>query len=176
VTSLLVTHDQEEALELANEVVVMHQGRIEQVGTAEEVYNRPATPFVAGFVGSANVLRGSVWEGHVHFGRSAVAGAHHLEDGAVAVAYVRPHDVALAVAPGSPMAFPVQVERRTDLGWASKVHLRLADGQELIAQLPNEELMGILPGRQVFANLRNAKVFTPGGFEPVGDQEEMASA
>jgi sulfate/thiosulfate transport system ATP-binding protein len=174
VTSLLVTHDQEEALELANQVVVMHRGRIEQIGTAEEVYNRPATPFVAGFVGSANVLHGSVWEGHVHFGQSAVAGAHHLEDGAEAIAYVRPHDVRLSVAP-IPMAFPVRVERRTDLGWASKVHLRLADGQELIAQLPNEELMGINPGREVHASLRNAKVFTPSGVEAV-TEDELASA
>jgi len=115
-----------------------------------------------------------VWEGHVHFGRSAVTGAHHLEDGAEAIAYVRPHDVELSVAP-KPMAFPVSVERRTDLGWASKVHLRLADGQELIAQLPNEELMGINPGREVYAGLRNAKVFTPGGLEQVAEQE-LASA
>jgi sulfate transport system ATP-binding protein len=174
VTSLLVTHDQEEALELANQVVVMHRGRIEQIGSAEEVYNRPASPFVAGFVGSANVLHGSVWEGHVHFGRSAVAGAHHLEDGAEAIAYVRPHDIRLSVA-AMPMAFPVTVERRTDLGWASKVHLRLADGQELIAQLPNEELMGINPGREVQASLRNAKVFTPGGVEAM-PEEELATA
>ncbi len=60
VTSLLVTHDQEEALELANEVVVMHRGRVEQIGTADEVYKRPATPFVAGFVGTANVVHGEV--------------------------------------------------------------------------------------------------------------------
>src|SRR5436309_3026969 len=58
VTSLLVTHDQEEALELANEVVVMHHGRIEQIGTPEDVYDRPASPFVAGFIGAANVLDG----------------------------------------------------------------------------------------------------------------------
>ena len=55
VTSILVTHDQEEALELAHRVVVMHEGEVQQVGTPEAVYNQPATPFVAGFVGSANV-------------------------------------------------------------------------------------------------------------------------
>ena len=60
VTSLLVTHDQEEALELANEIVVMHQGRVEQIGTPAEVYNNPASPFVAGFIGAANVITGSV--------------------------------------------------------------------------------------------------------------------
>jgi sulfate/thiosulfate transport system ATP-binding protein len=175
VTSLLVTHDQEEALELANEVVVMHHGRIHQIGSPDEVYNRPATPFVAGFVGSANVLHGPVWDGHVHFGRSAVAGAHHLDDGSEAVAYVRPHDVRLSVAPGGAMSFPATVERRTDLGWASKVQLRLTDGQALIAQRPNEDLMGVLPGRQVWADLDRAKVFMPEGSQPAAE-EELASA
>ena len=84
VTSLLVTHDQEEALELAQQVVVMRQGNVEQIGGSEDIYNRPATPFVAGFVGASNVVKGTVFEGHVHFGRSAVAGADHLLDGAEA--------------------------------------------------------------------------------------------
>src|SRR5439155_15562590 len=96
VASLLVTHDQEEALELAGDVVVMHQGRVEQIGTPDDIYNRPASPFVANFVGASNVLRGAVWEGHVHFGQAAVAGAEHLEDGLNATAYVRPHDVRLS--------------------------------------------------------------------------------
>src|SRR5207245_5941833 len=68
VTSLFVTHDQEEALELAHRAVVMHQGRVEQIGTPDEVYNDPATAFVAGFVGAANVLRGEVHDGRLRFG------------------------------------------------------------------------------------------------------------
>jgi sulfate transport system ATP-binding protein len=158
VTSLFVTHDQEEALELANEVVLMNHGRVEQIGTADEIYNRPATPFVAAFVGASNVLRGVVWEGHVHFGRSAVAGAYHLEDGIDAVAYIRPHDIRITATPEE-MSFPVTVERRTELGWMSKLHLRLEDGQALVAQLPNEEIEGVRAGRRLFANLRNPKVF-----------------
>jgi sulfate transport system ATP-binding protein len=158
VTSLFVTHDQEEALELANEVVVMNHGRVEQVGPADAIYNQPATPFVAAFVGSSNMLRGVVWERHVHFGRSAVAGAHHIPDGSEAVAYIRPHDVEITAAPG-PMSFPISVERRTDLGWMAKLHLRLEDGQPLVAQLPNEEIEGVSPGQRLYANLRNPKVF-----------------
>ncbi len=68
VTSLLVTHDQEEALELADQIIVMHEGKVEQVGTPTEIYDDPVTPFVAGFVGSANVIHGHVVDGHVHLG------------------------------------------------------------------------------------------------------------
>src|SRR5712691_6634895 len=65
VTSLLVTHDQDEALELANQVVVMHEGRVEQAGPPDEIYNAPATPLVAGLVGTANVLHGHVSVGRI---------------------------------------------------------------------------------------------------------------
>jgi sulfate/thiosulfate transport system ATP-binding protein len=170
VTSLLVTHDQEEALELANEVVVMRQGEVEQIGTPEAIYNEPATPFVAAFVGASNVLRGVVWEGHVHFGHSAVAGAHHLDDGLNAVAYIRPHDIEITDAPGE-MSFPVTVERRTDLGWMSKILLLLEDGQSLVAQLPNEEVVGVGSGKRLYANLRNGKVFAEGETPPANEGE-----
>ena len=159
VTSLFVTHDQEEALELANEVVVMNHGKVEQVGAADQIYNQPATPFVAAFVGSSNVLHGTVWERYVHFGRSAVAGAHNIPDGREAVAYIRPHDIELTTMPGE-MSFPIAVERRTDMGWMAKIHLRLEDGQPLVAQLPNEEIQGVGPGQRLYANLRNPKVFS----------------
>ena len=86
VTSLLVTHDQEEALELANQVVVMHEGRVEQVGSPKEIYDDPVTAFVAGFVGSANVLHGEVVDGHVRLGSFRLPGAGHLEEGTAAAA------------------------------------------------------------------------------------------
>jgi sulfate transport system ATP-binding protein len=186
VTSLFVTHDQEEALELANEIVVMNHGRVEQVGPADAIYNQPATPFVAAFVGASNVLRGTVWERHVHFGHSIVAGAHEIPDGAEAIAYIRPHDIEITDEAGS-TSFPVAVERRTDMGWMSKLHLRLEDGQPLVAQLPNEEIVGVEAGQRLFANLRNPKVFAadradeesatvPGAVVPAADPETQAEA
>ena len=68
VTTILVTHDQEEAMELSDTIVVMNEGRVEQIGTPSEIYDRPATPFVASFVGGANVLRGRVDERPGHGG------------------------------------------------------------------------------------------------------------
>ena len=165
VTSLLVTHDQEEALELASAVVVMRRGRVEQAASPVDIYNRPATPFVAGFVGASNVVRGTVQRGRLHFGNSAVAGADHVAAGAGAQAYIRPHDVLLTRSPAD-RSFPVSVERRTDLGWMSKLQLRLADGQAIFAELPNEELDGIEEREHVYANLRNAKVFSLDAGEP----------
>jgi sulfate transport system ATP-binding protein len=156
VTSLLVTHDQEEALELANQIVVMHEGRVEQVGSPTEVYDQPTTPFVAGFVGSANVLHGEVVGGHVHLGAIRLPGAEHLEEGAAATAYVRPHDVRVAPAAGDVSAV---VERISSLGWLSRLTLRLQNGEMLVAHVPNDELHGAAEGDEIAVDLRNPKAF-----------------
>ncbi len=86
-TTLFVTHDQEEALEIADEVVIMNSARVEQVGTPQEVYDKPATPFVYQFLGNVNVLRAqALVDAGVHEARAATLQA----DGQV---YVRPHDI-----------------------------------------------------------------------------------
>ena len=120
VTSLLVTHDQEEALELANQVVVMHEGRIEQAGSPADVYNDPATAFVAGFVGAANVLHGHVEHGHVHLGTFRVPGADHLKEGEAAAAYVRPHDVRVS---DEDTGVRGRIERKATLGWLARLSI-----------------------------------------------------
>ena len=87
ITTVFVTHDQEEALEIADEVVIMNQAKVEQVGTPQEVYDRPATPFVHRFLGNVNILRdANAWgrTGPIHdTGRL----------GADGLVYVRPHDI-----------------------------------------------------------------------------------
>ena len=158
VTSLFVTHDQEEALELAHEVVVMHEGAIEQMGTPTQIYDEPETAFVAGFIGSANVLRGRVVGGHVQFGKHRIAGADHLEEGAAARAFVRPHDVHLArdAADGDVAAV---IERIATLGWLARLSLRLPGGEHMMANVPHDELGGAGEGDEVWLDLRNPKAF-----------------
>jgi sulfate transport system ATP-binding protein len=172
VTSVLVTHDQEEALELANHVIVMNDGRIEQVGTPDDIYNRPATPFIAGFVGAANVVRGIVIAGRLQFGEELLPGARDLPDGTAAHAYIRPHDVRLSRTSLGSLASRARVHRISDLGWIFKVHLRFSDGQVLLAQVPRGELDGIASGDDVFVDLTNAKVFR--GRDVAAPSDELA--
>jgi sulfate transport system ATP-binding protein len=166
VTSLLVTHDQEEALELANQIVVMHEGLVQQVGAPNEIYDDPTTPFVAGFVGSANVLHGVVEGGHVHLGAFRVAGAGHLAEGSAATAFVRPHDVRVRPNGSSghgtdePTAIG-RVERISSLGWLARLTIRL-DGEgnhTLVAHVPQSDLAGATEGDLVSVDLRNPKAF-----------------
>jgi sulfate transport system ATP-binding protein len=163
VTTLLVTHDQEEAMEVSDHIVVMHEGRVAQAGRPQEVYDRPATPFVAGFVGGANVLPGKVVDGRLSVSAMAVQmeNGTGAPDGA-AVAYVRPHDVTLTKATAdAPDISVARVERMAWLGGYVKLSLKLSDGAPMTVQMPKLEVetLGIAEGDLVLANLRDAKVF-----------------
>jgi sulfate transport system ATP-binding protein len=96
VTTIFVTHDQEEALDLADRVAILNQGRIEQVGTPAQVHDKPVSPFVCGFVGEANRFEGVVSGGRFTSG-SVVLPAEGVADGK-AVGFVRPHDLVLDAA------------------------------------------------------------------------------
>src|ERR1700733_4308910 len=103
ITSVFVTHDQEEALELADRVVVMNNGSIDQIGTPAEVYHHPASPFVYQFLGNVNLFRGRIVDGHVTIdgALAEVADPHHRNGTAQkpATIYVRPHQLDLALEP-----------------------------------------------------------------------------
>ena len=100
VTTLFVTHDQEEALEVADRLVLINSGHIEQTGTPQQVWYLPASPFVCGFLGDVNVLQGYAHKGQMHIGTDR-CGCHldspeHLQaENAKAIAYVRPYDLAV---------------------------------------------------------------------------------
>jgi len=164
VTTLLVTHDQEEAMEVSDHVVVMHEGRVAQAGQPQAVYDRPATPFVASFVGGANVLRGHMRDGRASVGSFAVSVpvGTQAPDGTAVNAFVRPHDVTLTMANEStPQISVARVERLTWLGGYVKVALKLSDGAPMTVQMARSEVdaLGIQEGDLVMANLREAKVF-----------------
>jgi sulfate transport system ATP-binding protein len=124
VTTIFVTHDQEEALGLADRVAILNAGRIEQIGTPDEVHDNPATPFVCGFVGEANRFEGAVSGGRFTSGAVSFA-ANGVRDGA-AVAFVRPHDFAL-----DDGGFEVRVERAHVQGALTAVAATSADGRHL---------------------------------------------
>src|ERR1700678_3663281 len=114
VTSIFVTHDQEEALELANHVVVLNDGKIEQAGTPEELYHNPATPFVYNFLGNVNLFHGRVEDGHIYVRGMPIAlspNGHELAsaNGKDAVVYVRPHLLDIALSPNGKASFPATV-------------------------------------------------------------------
>jgi iron(III) transport system ATP-binding protein len=150
VTTIMVTHDQEEALSVSDRIVVMSQGRIEQIGTPEEVYRRPASAFVAGFVGRAGTFTAEVEPparlraGPVTIDSTAAAS---LAPGAAARAFIRPEDVRLGPdAEGHQGAFEALVTGIEFLGPVCRVHL-LAEGVRLEADVPSDEIARLDLGR-----------------------------
>ncbi|HEV7455265.1 MAG TPA: ATP-binding cassette domain-containing protein [Roseococcus sp.] len=145
VTTIMVTHDQEEALSVSDRIVVMRDGRIEQIGTPEGVYRRPASAFVAGFVGRTGSFRAEVEHppaatprlraGPVSLAATAAAS---LSPGDAAHAFIRPEDVRLGDdALGHEGAFEALVTGIEFLGPVCRVHL-LAEGVKLEADIPSE--------------------------------------
>jgi sulfate transport system ATP-binding protein len=140
-TSVFVTHDQEEALELADRVVVMSHGQIEQAGTPDEVYHAPATPFDAEFLGDVNVFRA------------------RAEEPSRCV-YVRPHLLEIERKNGG-AAWRARVERIHTAGATVKVELRTREGAQVHAELSHERHrgLGLAAGEEVYVRPREARVF-----------------
>ena len=130
ITTLFVTHGQDEALAMADRIVVMRDGRIEQIAAPDMLYREPETPFVAGFIGKMNLIDGAVANGA--FSYSAFTIPLPVSDGPVAFA-VRPEALGIAPADGGGAA---KVHRVTDYGAHAIVDLDLADGIRLKAQVP----------------------------------------
>lgn len=150
VTSVFVTHDQEEAMAVADEVVVMNQGRIEQVGTPQAVYDYPATPFVMNFVGEVNVVPTN---SHL---LSNFADRNHIEE-----IFVRPHEVTLSPVENGDGTWGT-VQRIIHLGWEIQVEILLNDGHEVVAHITRETFSQLSLRRQqrVFVKL-NKTLFFP---------------
>ncbi|HEY6199188.1 MAG TPA: sulfate ABC transporter ATP-binding protein [Candidatus Binatia bacterium] len=162
VTSVFVTHDQEEALEVADRVVVMNEGRIEQFGTPDQVYNHPATPFVYHFLGNVNLFHSRVHAGRVHIGEIEIEAPEHLgTHDAPALAYVRPHDIELDRVRDGAMIEAVVRDVRA-VGSLVRLELDRVDGDEIIeAELTRERYieLDLRAGEHVFVKPRNLRVF-----------------
>ena len=185
VTSIFVTHDQEEALEVADRVVVINQGRIEQQGTPQQVWDNPASPFVYGFLGDVNLFKGRANDGRIHLdeGMQLDSPEARHADGAQAFAYVRPHDLDVERysgpgqaldAHGRPRGIVVQLTRAIVVGPIARLELipeastqgslsaDNASSDTLIeAQIPAQQFhdMGLREGEMLVVTPRRAKVF-----------------
>jgi len=163
ISSVFVTHDQEEALEVADRVVVMNHGKIEQIGTPDEVYSNPASPFVYQFLGNVNVFHSRVHGNWADIGREAVGSAGAESSGRAkeseAMAFVRPHDIDIEHGPvdGGLQAMVQDVHAIGPL-----VRVELAHASELIeVELTRERatVLNLTKGQQVWLKPRQVKVF-----------------
>ncbi len=187
VTSIFVTHDQEEALEVADRVVVINQGQIEQVGTPQEVWDNPASPFVYGFLGDVNLFQGRAHDGSVKFdtGLELTSAEAQGANDAQAWAYIRPHELDVArPVPGhtdAPGGLRAQLDRAIVVGPVARLELIAQDAPE-VAQAPevahnraSEKLieahisahqfhtLGLREGETLIVTPRRAKVFVDQG-------------
>jgi sulfate transport system ATP-binding protein len=164
VTSILVTHDQEEALEVADRIVVMNQGRIEQVGTPEEVFHRSATQFVMEFLGQVNVFHGRVRGGKAMLGEVALDG-HYFpgKDEGAAMVYMRPHELDIKLYKNGAPSFQAKVTRINPAGSIAKVTTRTSEGQDVLVDLSLEDyqLLNLIEGNDVYIYPKKARVFLP---------------
>ncbi len=167
VTTIMVTHDQEEALAVADRVIVMNNGVIEQVGSALDIYERPATPFVAQFIGKINVLTGSaLGQGRFRVGRLDLQGGNHcaapVAGDAVRV-YLRPEDrVADGVLDGLANRVWGEVSSVEFLGGVCLAHLQIdeLDGQPLLVAYSLNQMhdLGVRVGARLELALRSDRM------------------
>jgi len=167
---VFVTHDQEEAFELADRVVVMNHGRIEQEGTPDEVFDQPATPFVMDFLGNVNVYHGRVENGRAFWHGIPIDYPDYPHAQARdARVYLRPHELDLSPAtevwhrPGT--SLPASVVRVTRSGAVTRVACRPhGSDAELHVDVPSDtaRLLTLEPGSNVAITPRRARVFLPG--------------
>ena len=160
ITSVFVTHDQEEALEVADRVVLMDHGRVEQVGTPLEVYERPATPFVYGFLGAVNRFEGHASSGMLQIGEHQLGIGQTSPQSGLVQAYARPHELQILTAADA-QGLAATVSRVLSFGAAARVELTGPDGQHLEAELSREQSLqlNLQSGQRVHLNASRLSLF-----------------
>ncbi len=174
-TSVFVTHDQEEAFEVADRVVLLRGGRVEQDGTPQDVFERPANAFVMDFLGNVNVFQGRVENGRFQTACENLDGAvpdsidvaypdYPHEEARPAAAYIRPHELQIAHAPNGATALRARIVHVNPAGPAARVQLVTADGKAIQADVSLAEYteLELKAGQTVYVSPRRAQVFLPG--------------
>ena len=160
-TSVFVTHDQDEALELADRVAVMNAGKIEQFDTPDVVFHQPATEFVMDFLGSVNQFRGRISGGQIRLGGNYVMDAPNTES-SEAKLFVRPHDLTISHSwiPDC-INLRAKVLKVHSAGSVVRVELAANDADVLIAEMTHSELesLSLEPGQEVFVKPCNIRMF-----------------
>lgn len=161
VTSLFVTHDQEEALEVADSIVVMNKGEIEQVGAPNEVFQNPATEFVMKFLGDVNVFHG-----RIHDDRGVFTDEHKGGDENVRL-LVRPHDLDIRLSPGEGVSLPAKVYRVLIIGPLVKVELLNSQNQLIQVQISHEtyQMTPVKADQQVYLVPKASRVYGEGAID-----------
>ena len=162
ITSVFVTHDQEEALEVADTIVVMNQGKVEQIGTPQAVYDAPATPFVYQFLGNVNAFEGRVHEGVAKVGNIQLAANQYKEtQNGAALAYARPYDIQVK-RESSEAAFKAKLTYVHSVGSVVRLELERDDTKTFVeAELTREHFahLQLTEGETVYLEPRNLRVF-----------------
>jgi sulfate transport system ATP-binding protein len=169
ITSIFVTHDQAEALEVADRVVLMNSGVVEQVGTPQDVWEHPASPFVYGFLGDVNLFHGRANSGVVSVeGVQLLAPQHHDAQDIGALAFVRPHDFEVARYTSGAPGIVAELQRAIVVGPIARLELWPTDSRQpaghdplIEAQMPTEQFreLGLKDGEKLLLLPTKARIF-----------------
>ncbi|MEO8294862.1 MAG: ABC transporter ATP-binding protein [Gemmatimonadota bacterium] len=183
ITFIYVTHDQEEALTMSDRIVVMSEGKVEQIGTPEEIYHAPATVFVANFIGVANLIPAKVGRSD-NGGSTAVvsgspvpvtAGAWKGNVGDAATVMIRPERLHVTEIPAAEgVSIPVIVQSTIFQGPVVRISLKAADGTEIVGHLgPEHTIDGLKPGQSLYAGWDRgaARLLPPSTLKPALDPD-----
>jgi len=165
ITSVFVTHDQEEALDIADRIVILNHGKIEQIGTPEEVYDNPANPFVYNFLGNVNLFHGRVHNGKVELGSLKLDAPEHAETGNKnVISYIRPHDIEISLEAKGNEFIAAEIVFIRAVGPIVNLELKRLDGGEYFEAEISKEIyrkLDLKERQKVYVRPRDFKVFIP---------------
>lgn len=165
ITSVFVTHDQEEALDVADRIVILNQGKIEQVGTPEAVYDNPVNPFVYHFLGNVNLFHGRVHDGKVELGPLTLDMPEHAKSkNQEIVSLIRPHDIEISIREEGKEFITAEILFIRAVGPIVNLELkRLDNGDYIEAEISKEiyKKLALKEKQQVYLKPRDFRVFTP---------------